>query len=101
MQNIDFLKQIRHLSDAKENIQEAIHYQIVSHHWHIGDGYSLSVALWSSSPDYFIDEYGSEAARALIVDDLSELNRQIAYWCMYNDIVDQLSKPVTLKRGAK
>ena len=79
---------------AEELIQDSLlHETIDGHQWIIYYSYNLDVIQYSDNEDYMVDYFGAECmADILKVKGLDDLHAAIAFWCMYADVQEELSK---------
>jgi len=71
---------------AEEEIHDSrLHETIDGHQWVIYYSYNLDVIKHSNNADYMADNFGFEG-----YDDLNTLYCNVAFWCMYADVQDEL-----------
>jgi hypothetical protein len=88
MQENDFDKEAA--SDAI--FDNLLHEYVDGHQWIIYNAYNLDVIQHSDNADYYVDNFGCEAAgEELKNNGLSGLHTAVAFWCMYADIADKIS----------
>ena len=78
--------------DPMEVINDTIlHEEIDSHEWIIYNAYNLDVIQYAENADYYIDNFGVEAAgEELKARGLTGLHTAIAFWAMYADVYSEV-----------
>lgn len=79
------------LEQAQEEINDSrLHETIDGHQWIIYTTYNLSVILHSTNCDYYIDNFGKEAAGESLESGVDVLHLHIAFWAFYADVQEKL-----------
>ena len=80
--------------EAEELINDSLlHETIGAHQWVIYSAYNLDVYQYSDNSDYYIDNFGGDdAAYVLKEKGLDGLHQALAFWSLYADVQDKISK---------
>lgn len=78
--------------DLMEVINDTIlHEEIDGHEWIIYNAYNMDVIQYSENVDYYIDNFGSDAAgEELKARGLTGLHTAITFWAMYADVYSEV-----------
>ena len=80
--------------EAEELINDSLlHETIDGHQWVIYYAYNLDVYQHSDNPDYYIDNFGGDAAAYVLKEKgLDGLHNVLAFWSLYADVQDKIDE---------
>lgn len=81
--------------NLNDRIQDHILYeQIDSHEYNIYYCYHLPIIMFSTNPDYCVDNFGSDFLIEDLKKGIQSLHNTLAYWAFYADVSDLIGDEI-------